>query len=510
VPDGARSLDDDGCDPNRRSSPRTRWVLPALVVPFIFLATLNSAGYRYGASDLAFYVPAALVRINPALYPRDAPLIASQARLTTFDEVMGVVARATHAPLPILLAAMYCLTLALFAGALWLIAARVYRTTGAAAALIAAMSLRHAIARSGTNTLEGYFHPRQLAFALGSLALAGFLRKQRALPALLILAAGLLHPTTALWFAVWLGVATVVEDRGARVPLAVAAAAGAVLSVWLLTAGPLGGRLTPMDQEWLATLETKDYLFPLGWPLEVWILNLSYIPIIIALYRRRRASGVLVPGETGMMIGCLSLVLVFAAVLPFNAARVALAVQLQSPRIFWMLDLLATLYVVWALAEGMAGAERRAWTTAAIVAAVSLARGSYVLFVKFPERPVVQLRVPDNDWGRAMAWARTTAPDSGWLADPMHAIKYGTSVRVAGERDVFVEAVKDAAIGMYERGVAIRTRDHLARVQDFNRLTPADARSLGAEYNLDFLVTERALELPLAFESGALRVYRLK
>ena len=38
------------------------------------------------------------------------------------------------------------------------------------------MTLRHAIAKSGTNTLEGYFHPRQLAFAFGVLAIAQFLR----------------------------------------------------------------------------------------------------------------------------------------------------------------------------------------------------------------------------------------------------------------------------------------------------------------------------------------------
>ena len=38
-----------------------RPALPAaLLLPFILLATLNSAGYRYGASDQAFYVPAML------------------------------------------------------------------------------------------------------------------------------------------------------------------------------------------------------------------------------------------------------------------------------------------------------------------------------------------------------------------------------------------------------------------------------------------------------------------
>ena len=84
---------------------------------------------------------------------------------------------------------------------------------------------------------------------------------------------------------------------------------------------------------------------------------------------------------------------------------------------------------------------------------------------------------------------------SGWLADPMHAVLYGTSLRVAGERDVYVEAVKDAAIGMYERSVAIRTRDRIAAVGDFAALTPERARP-GRAVRLDYLVAEQPLDLP--------------
>ena len=44
---------------------------------------------------------------------------------------------------------------------------RLYPNRWTVVALLAACTLRHAIAKSGTNTLEGYFHPRQLAFAFG-------------------------------------------------------------------------------------------------------------------------------------------------------------------------------------------------------------------------------------------------------------------------------------------------------------------------------------------------------
>jgi hypothetical protein len=122
----------------------------------------------------------------------------------------------------------------------------------------------------------------------------------------------------------------------------------------------------------------------------------------------------------------------------------------------------------------------------------------------------VQFGIREDDWGRVMAWARASDPRSGWLADPMHAIQYGTSLRVAGERDVFVEAVKDEAIGMYDRGVAMQTRDRLAEVGDFASLTAARAQALAGAHGLDYLVTDRPLDLPLAFESGRLRVYRLR
>ena len=109
-----------------------------------------------------------------------------------------------------------------------------------------------------------------------------------------------------------------------------------------------------------------------------------------------------------------------------------------------------------------------------------------------------------------MAWARLTDIRSHWLADPIHAARYGMSLRVAGERDVFVEGLKDAAIGMYDRSIAIRTRDRLAAIGSFDALTADRARALAATYDIDYLLAERPFDLPLAFQSGELRIYRLR
>jgi hypothetical protein len=478
--------------------------------PFLVLSTLNSAGYRYGASDLAFYIPAALERLDPSLFPRDGALIASQARLTMIDETIAALSRISGLGMPSLFATLYATTLALLLAGALLLGRLLYRTEWAALAFVAALTLRHAIAKSGTNTLEGYFHPRQLAFSLGVLALVALMHQRVLVSAALVFAGGLLHPTTALWFAIWIAIAASANDRRWRLPLMLAVVATVIAGAWMLTAGPLAGRLVTMDDEWLATLETKDYLFPLEWPLYAWVLNLIYAPTIFYIYKRRSAMGILAPGERGLVWGCLALVGVFALALPLNAARVALVIQLQVPRVFWMLDFLAIAYLIWLIAEHLKPSPRRASIVCLMIVLASVTRSAYIKFFKFPDRPIAEIGVPDNDWGRVMAWARSTPHDTGWLAHPGHAVLYGTSVRVAGQRDVFVEGIKDAAIGMYERDVAIRTRDRLQELRDFDTLTPQRARVLGARYQMDFLVTVQTLELPVAFSSGPLRVYRLR
>jgi hypothetical protein len=109
-----------------------------------------------------------------------------------------------------------------------------------------------------------------------------------------------------------------------------------------------------------------------------------------------------------------------------------------------------------------------------------------------------------------MAWARSSDLRSAWLADPEHAALYGASLRVTAARDVYVEAIKDGAVGMYDRRIAMRTRDRLAALGDFHTLTPEHARALARTYDLDYLVTDRALDLPVAFTSGQIKIYRLR
>jgi hypothetical protein len=467
----------------------------ACLLPFIFLATLNSAGYRYGASDQAFYIPAVLLRLDPSLYPRDRVVLSAQAPLTGADEFVAGFVWLTGLSVPATCAVLYVLSLLLLALAAWRIGGLLYATPWASVALLVALTLRHAVPDSGTNTLEGYFHPRQLAFALGAMAIAAFLRRRTHASAAALAIAAILHPTTVLWFAICLGVAALVAERQFRlalIALAVAAAAGAV---WAVTAGPLAPRLVVMDEAWLMALADKDYLFPLRWSWDAWLVNLAYLPVILWIYRS----------------------------MPLNAAGVALAVQLQPGRVFWVLDFVAVAYLVWRIGEGdthlfrpieepkevNVRVSRAVWLAAALLL-FSVTRGGYLYLVMFPDRPVAEVYLRDDDWGRAMAWAQTTDVKSGWLADPIHAAIYGSSVRLAGRRDVLVEALKDGALGLYDRAVAMRTQERLEAIGNFDAMTTAHARALAGRYDLDYLITEQRLQLPVAFESGALRVYTLR
>jgi hypothetical protein len=486
-------------------------LLPSAFCLFILLATMNSAGYRYGASDQALYIPAVLRHLDPGLFPQDRVLIDAHARVIVVDEILAGAVRAAHVSIPHLFFALYVTSLLLLVAGASRIGAHLYRTRWAVVALGGALTLRHAIAKTGANSLEGYFHPRQLAFALGVLAVAAFLERRERIAAGLLLGAALVHPTAAVWFMAWLGVAAWLARPEWRKALAACAAVLVAAGGLALWRGPLAGRLARMDADWLAVIADRDYLFPLAWPVDVWVTNLVAIPVIVFCWRARVRARLTVAGETPIVGGALALAVLFFAWLPFSAAHVAIAVQLQVTRVFWLIDFLGTVYLVWAIAEGTGRASmRRGAIAAAMVFALSTARGVYSCFIQFQDRPIVAMDIPDSDWRDAMAFAQSTDPASGWLADPHHAALYGSTVRAAGRRDVLIDLLKDPAIAMYDRTIAMRLADRERALAALAWDTPDGARALARRYGLDYLVIDRPIDLPLAHQSGSLFIYRIR
>jgi len=96
------------------------------------------------------------------------------------------------------------------------------------------------------------------------------------------------------------------------------------------------------------------------------------------------------------------------------------------------------------------------------------------------------------------------------LADPGHAWRFGTSLRVSAERDVFIEDVKDIAIGMYDRTVAMRNMERRSALGDWVSLTPAQFQNLAARYDLQYLVSDQVEPFDEVYHNARFHVYRLK
>ena len=493
-----------------------RAALRGLVATLAFglLVTSNAAGYRFGISDQSFYLPAIERAIDGNLFPRDRAVLDPQSRLTVSDEIIAGLVRATGLELTTLFLAGYVLTLASFVLAVHWWGQALYTSPWTSLALGLALTLRHRIAKTGVNTFEGYFHPRVLTFGLGLLAVGALLKGRRALAITLVAAGIAVHPTTGVWFAVWVGVALVAASRGGvRALLAVAAAgmAGAAAVFWLT---PLGSQLVVIDPVWASTLSERDYLYPTDWAAGTWAVHLIAPVVIAAVFAWRRRLRLTTAAEGAVVAGCAALLLMFLASLPFIAARVALAVQLQTSRVLWQVELLATVYLVWALVESpwpaaSASPVRRRQVVVALLLVASVMRGAYILRVEHTHA-LVSVEIPESDWKEAAAWADTRTPaGANFLVDPDHVFRYGTSFRIAARRDVFLERIKDSAMAMYSRPLALQIARRQQDLGNFNALTPAHALQLARTYDIDYLISEETLALPEAHRHGKLRVYSL-
>jgi hypothetical protein len=421
------------------------------------------------------------------------------------DEVIAAVVRSSGLPLDVLFFSAYLLSLALIWLALVLIGRSTYRTPWLTVALAAAFTLRHRIPRTSANSFEPYFHPRMLAFGLGALAIAAVLRRRSWTAVALVGISAVIHVTTAMWFAILIGVALAVVDARLRRLALFGAAVAAALVAWALVSGPLAASFTRMDPVWLEAVASKDSLLASQWPAWAWAANLGLLVVLWWAHRQRQAHGLATAQEAGIVWGATALVAVFLITFPAVVARFALPVQLQIPRVFWLVDVVALVYAIGAIRR-----QRVAIAVASLLIAVSAGRGVYIMTVEHPERALFAVHLPATPWERAMAWVKQQPGDIHLLADPGHAWRYGTSIRVSAERDVLLEDVKDSAVAIYSRQVAVRYLERLRAIGDFNELTADKARQLAGEYGLDYVVTEADLELPVSYRNQQFRIYALR
>lgn len=483
---------------------------------FVLLATANSGGYRYGSSDQAFHIPAVVRALDPSAFPHDTEVIDSQGRLMVFHEAVAAVIRLTGASMESVFFSGYLLSLALVWLALLLIGTKLFANPWATLALAAIVTLRHRIPRTTANSIEPYFSPRMLAFAIGLFAVAALLRRRTWTAALITAVAAIIHVTTGLWFAILVGVAVLVLEPRLRAPAAVAAVVGATIGVLALAGGSLAVT-TRLDSEWLAALESKSDLFPSEWPAWAWAANLALPALLWWVHRMRAARGHARREDAGLVYGALALAGVFLLVLPGVMARFAMPTALQASRVFWVIDFVAAVYLIALASERLIAPGRRTALRGLVIALVVLSAGraAYVMLVEFPERSLFEVRLRDTPWQDAMTWLKQQPPDVHVWADPGHAWKYGTSVRVAAERDVFLEESKDSALALYSRDLAMRVieRRRFLAGRDLGsggsgQDSAAElARELRERFDVDYLVTEARLDLPLVYDNSQFHIY---
>jgi hypothetical protein len=498
-----------------------RWPTAALAaagILFVLLATVNSAGYRYGVSDQAFHVPAVVRALDPAAFPRDRVLLDSQGRFMLFDDAVALAVRTTGLSIEAVFFAGYLATAALLWTGIMLIGRQLLQSPMATLLLGATLTLRHRIPRTSANSIEPYFYPRTLAFAFGVLAIAALLRRKRGAALALVGASLLAHVTTGGWFAILIGVAclslSVPWLSGARATrLAAAATVAATVIAAALAATGVSLLAAPIDGAWLEVIGTKDSLFPTDWPAWAWIANLALPAALLMIHSWRGRLGTRTTEDDALMNGSIALTALFVITLPLVAARWTFPTQLQISRVFWLLDFLALMYGVALLAEL---SRQRRWratlaATAAAVLVASVARGAFVMLSEYPERRVFQITLPTSDWTAAMTWLAAQPVDVHVLAHPGHALLYGSSVRVAAHRDVVLEDSKDSAVALYSREMALRVGERRASLADFDQLSSDRAAALSRQYEVDYLVTAGApLAFPVAYANPSFRIYDMR
>ena len=475
----------------RGTWPAAGWHVLAAAA-FTLLATLNTAGYRYGVGDQAFYVPSILRQLDGRLFPRDSALLDGQSRLFVFDELLARATGVIPASLETWFLGLYLLTLALLYAGLVRIADRLLVSRWSIAAFVAVATIRHRIAKTAANTLEGYFHPRQLAFAIGLLGLGEVLRGRPGCALAAAAVAGAIHPTTGIWFVGWIGVALVVEQPRLRPALGIGAAIGLAAGLGLLAAGFLpvaaDGRRVAGDAG-RQGLSVRDRLGRRAVGAERGVSrgdrgDLPGPPPARADAARRARAGRRLPGPDRRLRRDAA------------AGRDARRRRRAAPDLTCVLDGRRAGHARHRVVAGRSApgggqpgggtgaATRPRWAFAA-AAAFALGRGSYAMLVEHPERPLFALSAPADAWSDVSGYLRRDTPaDTHVLADPNHALRFGTSLRVLAARDVFLENVKDEAMSMYDRRMAQRVAERRLALGDFEERTAGELQALGRRFDL--------------------------
>lgn len=466
------------------------------VIAFTIMGFLTM-GYHPGAEDDQIYLAGVKARLNPALYPHDAPFFQLQMKTTVFDVWMAHFIAATH--MSVAAAELFwqlASLLALLLAAWWIVcqlfpdrAARI----GGLAMLSALLTLP--VAGTALYIADQYLHPRCMASALILFAAGLILAGRRWWTPPLVAIAFVLHPlmgALGISFCCFLVVSC--SDRlSARVAglfrrSKAGSMAGAVLAV------PFGWMLQPPTPIWLKAIGSRHWFRLFEWEWYEWLGALAPLLLFWLCLRLARRQGM------------VKLERLARAVLWYGCFQQLFAMAiLGPPRLIGLsaLEPMRYLHLVYVFLVLVGGAlagkyllRRRYWLWALVLLA---AYGGMFFAQRELFANTAHVELPgassSNPWLEAFAWIRQNTPEDAYFAlDPRYMAAPGEDYhgfRALAERSQLADAIKDTSMVTKVPELGPVWYRQSQATADWQHFQQADFERLKAEFGVNWVLVAR-------------------
>lgn len=466
-----------------------------ILLILISAASLVVAGYHPGVEDDAVYLSAIQHRLDPALYPHDAPFFALQMQASIFDDLMADLVRLIHLPVSVLELAGQCLTAFFFLWGCLAIARRCFPTAAGQWAAVSLVGVLFTLPVSGTALFifDPYLHPRAISTVLILGGILAVLERRPVLVSVLMAAAVVMHPIMGvlggsfcaiLWFlGPWLAEGHFLRQRE-RSAVTAAGAAFAILPVWIFE---------KPSSAWMQALNTRNYYFLARWTWYEWIGVFAPILILWAMARHARRIGrttMATLAACTAFFAVFQLIVAFAVLLPPGLIRLA---PMQPMRYLHLVYIFLAI-----LGGGLIGEHllrRSVWRWTALF--LPLAAGMYIAQRSlFPGTPNLELPgvAPRNPWLEAFAWVRDNTPVDAYFAlDPYYMqLRHEDyhSFRALAERSELADAVKDAAVATQVPELAPLWLEQTQAAAGWQHFQKPDFLRLQQQFGVNWIVVQ--------------------
>ncbi len=465
-----------------------RW-FALLILAGMTVGAILVHGYHPGAEDAEVYLPSVWKLVDPALYPHDAALSQTQARLTVFPYLIAAPIRWLHVPSGAALLGWHALSIFLLLAGCREILRLCFQEEHAVwcgVALVAGL-LTIPVAGTALYIMDQYLTSRSLATPGMVLTIAAVLGRKRRRAALWLLFTAAVHPLTgglaaAYWAAFELG-----PHREAALAL-----------------------VPPVTPAYAEVLRGRPYLLVTKWAWHEWLGTLAPL-VILGWFARLGRKYRLGPMEKA----CYALI-AFQFVFTILALCVSLPARLLTlSRLQPMRSLQLTYILMFLFAGALLGKfllRRRWWLWASLFLPLCGGMG-YAQMELFPASPHLEWpwAGPGNPWARAFEWVRRNTPVNAQFAlDPEHMRKPGEDqhgFRALAQRGRLADAVKDAGPVSLDPNLAPGWLEQVNAQRGLDRFGPEDFQRLRARYGVNWVLLDRTLPPDLVCVYHAQNLY---